>query len=176
VPSEQARWPLAVPALKGLSIASPVPTQTSLSWRSARRDDDSDGLIVRCGACVATTGAPLASTKVETPAERFNRLIGALEGEPNTRQRRRCSGITRKGERCTAWALKDDDLCAGHTGIGIDAARSTRSEQAKARREDRLSVRERAAAALDDDLPAVLAALRRGLNDPHDRKAAQTAI
>jgi hypothetical protein len=33
-----------------------------------------------------------------------------------------------------------------------------------------MSVRERAAAALDDDFPAVLAALRRGLDDPDARK------
>ncbi len=38
------------------------------------------------------------------------------------------------------------------------------------------AVRERAAAALDDDWPDVLAALRRGLSDPDARKAAAVAI
>lgn len=113
---------------------------------------------------------------METPAEQFQRLIGALETEPNTPQRRRCAGITRKGERCTAWALTDNELCAGHAGIGLEAARSARAEAAEARREARMSVRERAALALDDDWPDVLAALRRGLKDPDSRKASQTAV
>jgi hypothetical protein len=39
-----------------------------------------------------------------------------------------------------------------------------------------MSVRERAAAALDDDFPAVLAALRRGLEDKDAGKAARTAV
>jgi hypothetical protein len=39
-----------------------------------------------------------------------------------------------------------------------------------------MSVRERAAAALDDDFPAVLAALRRGLEDRDAGKAARTAV
>jgi hypothetical protein len=39
-----------------------------------------------------------------------------------------------------------------------------------------MSVRERAAAALDDDFPAVLAALRRGLQDKDAGKAARTAV
>jgi hypothetical protein len=38
------------------------------------------------------------------------------------------------------------------------------------------SARERAAAALDDDFPAVLAALRRGLEDKDAGKAARTAV
>jgi hypothetical protein len=40
----------------------------------------------------------------------------------------------------------------------------------------RMSVRERAAAALDDDFPDVLEALRRGLKDKDAGKAARTAI
>jgi hypothetical protein len=40
----------------------------------------------------------------------------------------------------------------------------------------RLSVRERAALALDDDWPQVLAALRRGLADRDAGKAARTAV
>jgi hypothetical protein len=39
-----------------------------------------------------------------------------------------------------------------------------------------MTVRERAAAALDDDFPAVLAALRRGLEDRDAGKAARTAV
>jgi hypothetical protein len=39
-----------------------------------------------------------------------------------------------------------------------------------------MSVRERAAAALDDDYPDVLAALRRGLDDKDSRKAAAVAV
>jgi hypothetical protein len=39
-----------------------------------------------------------------------------------------------------------------------------------------MSVRERAAHALDDDFPAVLAALRRGLEDKDARKAASVAV
>jgi hypothetical protein len=40
----------------------------------------------------------------------------------------------------------------------------------------RMSVRERAAAGLDDDFPAVLAALRRGLEDKDARKPAAVAV
>lgn len=40
----------------------------------------------------------------------------------------------------------------------------------------RTSLRERAAAALDDDWPQVLAALRRGLDDKDAGKAARTAV
>jgi hypothetical protein len=39
-----------------------------------------------------------------------------------------------------------------------------------------MSVRERAAATLDDDFPPVLAALRRGLADKDAGKAARTAV
>ena len=39
-----------------------------------------------------------------------------------------------------------------------------------------MSVRERAAAALDDDFPDVLAALRRGLDDKDAGTAARTAV
>jgi hypothetical protein len=51
------------------------------------------------------------------------------------------------------------------------------SERASgARSAARLSVRERAARALDDDWPDVLAALRRGLEDKDAGKAARTAV
>jgi hypothetical protein len=47
---------------------------------------------------------------METPTERFQRMIEAVEAKPNTPkphtpQRRRCSGIKRNGERCGAWAV-----------------------------------------------------------------------
>jgi len=113
---------------------------------------------------------------METPGERFERLTQRPAVQPNTRQKRRCSGITHKGTRCRAWALTGGELCAGHAGINLDAAHSARREQAAARKDARLSVRERAARALDDDWPQVLAALRRGLEDKDAGKAARTAV
>jgi hypothetical protein len=70
------------------------------------------------------------------------------------------------------------------TLIGAPHARVNKSwphtpvprEQAPARGAPRVPVRERAAAALDDDFPAVLAALRRGLEDKDAGKAARTAV
>jgi hypothetical protein len=72
--------------------------------------------------------------------------------------------------------LTGGEFCAGHAGVNLDAAHSARREQAAARKEARPSVRERAAAALDDDFPAVLAALRRGLDDKDAGKPARTAV
>jgi hypothetical protein len=116
---------------------------------------------------------------METPTERFHRLTGGLEAEPNTPQRRRCSGIKKNGERCGAWSVTGMDKCAGHlrlvpldSAVGVEGRRKA----AEKRRQARLSVRERAALALDDDWPDVLAALRRGIKQPNDAAAARAAI
>jgi hypothetical protein len=113
---------------------------------------------------------------------RFNATSDSEEPAPepvnpagNPPDDRRCTGIT-EGRRCLAWAVKGETLCAGHLGLGIPAMREGSRKAAEARREARLSVRERALAALDDDWPDVLAALRRGLKDGDARKASQTAV
>jgi hypothetical protein len=121
----------------------------------------------------------LASKQVETPEELFQRLTQRLAAEPNTPQRRRCSGIKKNGERCGAWAVTGKDQCAGHLKlVPLDSAVGVagRRKAAEKRRLARMSVRERAAAALDDDFPDVLEALRRGLKDKSAATAARTAI
>ncbi len=106
----------------------------------------------------------------ETSADTFARLAGG-----QTPRKRHCAGIAKDGERCTAWALKDGDLCAGHAGLGRKEALEARREAAEARKQARLSVRERAAEALDDDWPDVLQALRDGLKLADRAKAAKIA-
>jgi hypothetical protein len=116
---------------------------------------------------------------VETPAERFKRLTAQFNPEANTPQRRRCSGIKKNGERCGAWSVTGMDKCAGHlklvpldSAVGVEGRRKA----AEKRREARESIRVRAARALDDDWPDVLAALRRGLKDNDAGKASRAAI
>jgi hypothetical protein len=91
--------------------------------------------------------------------------------------KRRCAGIVKTtGRRCSNWALHGEDLCAGHAKRWTGLAQERAKEAAKARKQARLTVREKAAAALNDDWPQVLAALRRGLEDKDARKAAQVAV
>ena len=123
--------------------------------------------------------ALLASKQMETPAEQFHRLTRTLKTDPNTPQRRRCSGIKKNGERCGAWAVTGKDKCAGHlklvpldSGVGV----AGRRKAAEKRRQARLSVRERAALALDDDWPDVLAALRAGIKSGKPSERARAAI
>jgi hypothetical protein len=133
--------------------------------------------IVRYARPWQRLDALLPSKQMETPAEQFHRLTGTLKTAPNTPQRRRCSGIKKNGERCGAWSVTGMDKCAGHlklvpldSAVGVEGRRKA----AEKRRQARLSVRERAALALDDDWPDVLAALRRGLKDQTRlRQAAQ---
>jgi hypothetical protein len=116
---------------------------------------------------------------METPEEFFQRVISPRLPQPNTPQRRRCSGIKGNGERCNAWAVTGKDQCAGHLKlVPLDSAVGVagRRKAAEKRRHARLSVRERAAAALDDDWPKVLKALRRGLADRDAGRAARTAV
>ncbi len=118
-------------------------------------------------------------TPPQTPEELFERLAHRLPAQAATPQRRRCSGIKRNGERCNAWAVTGKDQCAGHLKlVPLDSAvgSAARRKAAEKRREARLSVRERAAQALDEDWPDVLAALRRGLSDKDAGRAARTAI
>lgn len=89
---------------------------------------------------------------------------------------RRCQGITRRGERCTAWTIADSELCAGHAKIGLEAAQAASQNAAKARREARQSVRSRAAESLDEDWPQVLAALRAGIAEGKPSERARAAI
>ncbi len=111
----------------------------------------------------------------------FERLAGA---EPDTEpQRLQCAAITRKGERCKAWALTGGDKCAGHAGLyrldperGQLAARDRARKQAEERRQARLSVRERAAEALSEDWPDVLEALRAGVKEGSAAARARAAI
>lgn len=120
----------------------------------------------------------------EKPAERLARLaVPAASPAPEPinpaglpPDERRCQGITKGGNRCVAWAITGETLCAGHAGISLEAARSARSAQAEARKEARQSVRERAAAALDDDFPAVLEALRIGLAEGKPSERARVAV
>jgi hypothetical protein len=58
----------------------------------------------------------------------------------------------------------------------LDVSQMTREERHALKRRARSTARERAAAALDDDFPAVLAALRRGLEDKSAAIATRTAI
>ena len=67
--------------------------------------------------------AVLASKQMETPEEFFQRVINRRAPQPNTPQRRRCSGIKRNGERCNAWAVTGKDQCAGHLKlVPLDSA------------------------------------------------------
>jgi len=96
-------------------------------------------------------------------------------------QNKRCAAIAATtGKRCSAWAIRGTDKCAGHSGVGLKAAHEGNREKARrraeARREARLSVRERAANALNEDFEAVLGALRRGLEDKSAATASRTAV
>lgn len=126
-----------------------------------------------------TTGRASTVKDVETPEELFVRLTQRRTEEPNTPQRRRCSSIKKNGERCRAWSVTGKDKCAGHLKlVPLDSAVGIagRRKAAEKRRQARMSVRERAALALDEDWPEVLAALRRGLGDKDAHKAASVAI
>lgn len=93
-------------------------------------------------------------------------------------QRRVCEAIARSGQRCTAWALRGGQQCAAHAGVvSVDPAvgLEARRKAAETRREARQSVRARAAEALADDFEDVLSALRRGIKQPDDAKAAKAA-
>lgn len=71
------------------------------------------------------------------------------------------------------------DKCAGHLKlVPLDSAVGVagRRKAAKKRRQARLSVRERAALALDDDWPDVLAALRAGIRTGKPSERARAAI
>ncbi|SRR6266545_121216 len=104
---------------------------------------------------------------METPTERFQRIIGPVdEAEPNTPQRRRCSGIKRNGERCGAWAVTGNDKCAGHLKlVPLDSAVGVagRRKAAEKRRRARLSLADRLTAELEEDSDAVVNALKAGL-------------
>lgn len=120
---------------------------------------------------------PANSEKNERdPARRLARLVPPQNPAGIPPDDRRCTGISKRGGRCVGWAIAGETLCAGHAGISLEAARSARSEQAEARREARQSVRERAAAALDDDWPDVLKALQAGLKDGKPADRARVAV
>jgi hypothetical protein len=116
---------------------------------------------------------------MERPEEVFQRLTHRLAPDPNVPQRRRCSGIKKNGERCGAWSVTGMDKCAGHlklvpldSAVGVEGRRKA----AEKRRQARQSVRERAALALDDDWPDVLAALRAGIKAGKPAERARAAI
>jgi hypothetical protein len=80
---------------------------------------------------------------------------------------------------CGAWAVTGRDKCAGHlklvpldSAVGVEGRRKA----AEKRRQARLSVRERATLALDDDWPDVLAALRAGITSGKPAERARAAI
>ena len=116
---------------------------------------------------------------METPEEFFEGLINQHAPQPNTPQRRQCSGIKRNGERCKAWAVTGKDQCAGHLKlVPLDSAVGVagRRKAAEKRRLARMSVRDRLAQELDSDQEALVQALRDGIRLPDRKAAAQAAI
>jgi hypothetical protein len=126
-----------------------------------------------------TAGRASTVENVDTPEELFQRLTPRLQPQPNTPQRRRCSGIKRNGERCKAWAVTGKDQCAGHLKlVPLDSAVGVagRRKAAEKRRLARMSVRDRLAYELDSDQEALVQALKDGIRLPDRKAAAQAAI
>jgi hypothetical protein len=110
----------------------------------------------------------------EDSKERFARLASVANTRP---QRVKCDGITRKGERCTAWAVTGQEKCAGHLKlVPLDSKTGVQARQRRAeeRKRARLSVRDRVGEALEENVEEVIAALKDGIRLA-DRKAAAKA-
>lgn len=115
----------------------------------------------------------------EKPDERFARLTTAQTPPAPEPQRRKCSAIARTGERCRAWAIRDGDQCAAHSGVvSLDSARGVeaRRKAAETRRLARMTVRDRLAHELESDQEALVQALKDGIRLADRKAAAQAAM